>query len=68
MMLWLGNRSKQETLDQILAMNLLDGVIVTANFLEDPLVDGLLASHAADRPHRPPARRPARRATSTSTT
>lgn len=44
MMLWLGNRSKQETLGQILAMNLLDGVIVTANFREDPLVDGLLAS------------------------
>jgi DNA-binding LacI/PurR family transcriptional regulator len=44
MMLWLGNRSKQETLGSILAMNLLDGVIVTANFLEDPLVDGLLAS------------------------
>ena len=44
MMLWLGNRSKQETLGQILAMNLLDGVIVTANFLEDPLVDGLLSS------------------------
>lgn len=44
MMLWLGNRSKQETLGRILAMNLLDGVIVTANFLEDPLVDGLLAS------------------------
>lgn len=44
MMLWLGHRSKQETLGRILAMNLLDGVIVTANFLEDPLVDGLLAS------------------------
>lgn len=44
MMLWLGNRSKQETLGRILAMNLLDGVIVTANFLHDPLVDGLLAS------------------------
>jgi len=44
MMLWLGNRSKQETLGRILAMNLLDGVIVTANFLDDPLVDGLLAS------------------------
>lgn len=44
MMLWLGNRSKQETLTQILAMNLLDGVIVTANYLEDSLVDGLLAS------------------------
>lgn len=44
MMLWLGNRSKQETLGRILAMNLLDGVIVTANFLDDPLVDGLLDS------------------------
>lgn len=44
MMLWLGNRSKQETLDQILGMGLLEGVIVTAYTLEDPLVDGLLAS------------------------
>jgi DNA-binding LacI/PurR family transcriptional regulator len=44
MMLWLGNRSKEETLDQILWMGLLDGVIVTANYIEDPLVDGLLAS------------------------
>jgi DNA-binding LacI/PurR family transcriptional regulator len=44
MMLWLGNRSKQETLDQILWMGLLDGVIVTADHLEDRLVDGLLAS------------------------
>lgn len=45
MMLWLGNRSKQETLDQILWMGMLDGVIVTADQLDDPLVDGLLASH-----------------------
>ena len=44
MMLWLGNRTKQETLDQILGMGLLEGVIVTAYNLEDPLVDGLLAS------------------------
>jgi LacI family transcriptional regulator len=44
MMLWLGNRSKQETLDQILGMGLLEGVIVTAYNLEDALVDGLLAS------------------------
>lgn len=44
MMLWLGNRSKEETLDHILWMGLLDGVIVSANTLEDPLVDGLLAS------------------------
>ena len=44
MMLWLGNRSKQETLDQILRMGLMEGVIVTAYNLEDPLVDGLLAS------------------------
>ena len=44
MMLWLGNRSKQETLDQILGMGLLEGVIVTAYNVDDPLVDGLLAS------------------------
>ncbi|HSW43414.1 MAG TPA: LacI family DNA-binding transcriptional regulator [Patescibacteria group bacterium] len=44
MMLWLGNRSKEETLDRILAMSLLDGVIVTAHSLQDHLVDGLLAS------------------------
>ncbi|MFI5260099.1 MAG: LacI family DNA-binding transcriptional regulator [Candidatus Limnocylindrales bacterium] len=44
MMLWLGNRTKQETLDHVLWMGLLDGVIVTANTREDPLVDGLLAS------------------------
>ena len=44
MMLWLGNRSKEETLDTILSMGLLDGVIVTAHNLDDPLVDGLLAS------------------------
>ncbi len=44
LMLWLGNRSKEETLDQILWMGSLDGVIVSAYSLEDPLVDGLLAS------------------------
>ena len=44
MMLWLGNRSKEETLDQILWMGLLDGLIVTAHQQDDPLVDGLLAS------------------------
>ena len=44
MMLWLGGRSKEETLDHILRMGLLDGVIVTAYNLEDPLVDGLLTS------------------------
>jgi DNA-binding LacI/PurR family transcriptional regulator len=44
MMLWLGNRSKEETLHQILGMGLLQGVIVTAYNLEDPLVDGLLRS------------------------
>lgn len=44
MMLWLGNRTKQETLSDILRMGLIDGVIVTAHTLEDPLVDGLLAS------------------------
>jgi DNA-binding LacI/PurR family transcriptional regulator len=44
MMLWLGNRSKEETLDRILWMGMLDGAIVTAHNLDDPLVDGLLAS------------------------
>jgi LacI family transcriptional regulator len=44
MMLWLGNRSKEETLNRILGMGLLDGVVVTADMLEDPLVDGLLVS------------------------
>ena len=44
MMLWLGNRSQEETLDRILRIGLLDGVIVTATNLEDRLVDGLLAS------------------------
>ncbi len=44
MMLWLGSRSKEETLGAILGMGLLDGVIVTADTLDDSLVDGLLAS------------------------
>jgi LacI family transcriptional regulator len=44
MMLWLGNRSKEETLERILGTGMLDGAIVTAVNLEDPLVDGLLAS------------------------
>ena len=44
MMLWLGNRSKRETLGRIRSMGLLDGVIVTAHNLDDPLVDGLMAS------------------------
>jgi DNA-binding LacI/PurR family transcriptional regulator len=43
MMLWLGHRTKEETLDRILS-TALDGVIVTAHFLDDPLVDGLLRS------------------------
>ena len=45
MMLWLGNRTKEETLDRILSTGLMDGVIVTAHYRDDPLVDGLLASH-----------------------
>jgi DNA-binding LacI/PurR family transcriptional regulator len=47
MMVWLGNRTKEQTLEHILGMRLLDGVIVTANTLDDPLVDGLLASPLA---------------------
>lgn len=45
MMLWLANRSKEETRDRILRTSLLDGVIVSAFNLDDPLVDGLLASN-----------------------
>jgi len=44
MMLWLGNRSKEETLRRILGMRNLDGVIVSADQLEDAIVDGLLAA------------------------
>lgn len=44
MMLWLGNRTKEQTLDKILSTGLVDGVIATAHYREDPLVDGLLAS------------------------
>jgi DNA-binding LacI/PurR family transcriptional regulator len=44
MMLWLGNRTKEETLEGILSAGLVDGIIATANTLDDPLVDGLLAS------------------------
>ncbi|MEX0698710.1 MAG: LacI family DNA-binding transcriptional regulator [Acidimicrobiia bacterium] len=44
MMLWLGNRTKEETLDQILSMGMLDGIIVTADTVDDPLVDGLRSS------------------------
>lgn len=44
MMLWLGNRTKEEILDHVLAMSFLDGVIISANQVEDPIVDGLLAS------------------------
>ena len=44
MMLWLGDRSREDTLDQISRRGMLDGVIVTAHWLEDPIVDGLLES------------------------
>lgn len=44
MMLWLGDRTREETLDQIRLRGMLDGVIVTAHWLEDPIVDGLLES------------------------
>lgn len=43
-MLWLSHRSKEDTLDQILSSNFVDGVIATATLVDDPLVDGLLAS------------------------
>lgn len=44
LMLWLSHRSKEETLHQILSSRFIDGVIATATLVEDPLVDGLLAS------------------------
>jgi DNA-binding LacI/PurR family transcriptional regulator len=44
MMFWLGNRTKEEILDHVLGMSFLDGVIISAHALEDPTVDGLLAS------------------------
>ena len=44
MMLWLGNRTKEEVLDHVLGMSFLDGVIVSAHWLDDPIVDGPLAS------------------------
>jgi DNA-binding LacI/PurR family transcriptional regulator len=44
LMLWLSDRSKHETLDQILSTRFVDGVIATATVVDDPLVDGLLAS------------------------
>jgi DNA-binding LacI/PurR family transcriptional regulator len=45
MMLWLGNRTKAEILDHVLGMSFLDGVIVSAHALVDPIVDGLLSSN-----------------------
>jgi DNA-binding LacI/PurR family transcriptional regulator len=45
MMLWLAAHSKEETLERILAMSMLDGVVATAYNVADPLIDGLLASH-----------------------
>jgi DNA-binding LacI/PurR family transcriptional regulator len=44
MMLWLGNRTKEQTLDHVLGMSFLDGVIISAHTLDDPVVDGLLSS------------------------
>ncbi len=44
MMLWLGGRTKEETLEGILSSGLADGIIATAHAIDDPLVDGLLAS------------------------
>jgi DNA-binding LacI/PurR family transcriptional regulator len=44
LMLWLGNRTKEGILDHVLGMSFLDGVIVSAHTLDDPIVDGLLAS------------------------
>jgi LacI family transcriptional regulator len=43
MMFWLGNRTKEEILDHVLGMSFLDGSSSRPT-LEDPTVDGLLAS------------------------
>ncbi len=44
MMLWLGERNAASTVDQIVGMRMLDGVIVTADTKNDPVVDGLRAA------------------------
>jgi len=44
MVLWLGSCTKAQTLDHVLRMSFLDGVVMSASTLEDPPVDGLLAS------------------------
>ncbi len=44
MMLWLANLTKEQTLERILGMQFFDGLIVTADTLDDPLVDGLVHS------------------------
>ncbi len=43
-MLWLKTMEPEETLQQVLGIGLIDGVIATANFRDDLVVDGLLAS------------------------
>ncbi|HXJ67081.1 MAG TPA: LacI family DNA-binding transcriptional regulator, partial [Actinomycetota bacterium] len=45
MMLWLGHRSMEQTLERILRIRTLDGVVATADHTDDPLVDGLLTSN-----------------------
>ena len=44
LMLWMSHESKEETLERVLATSFVDAVVCTATWLEDPLVDGLLAS------------------------
>lgn len=44
LMLWMSHQAKEETLERVLSTNFVDGVICTANWLDDPIVDGLLAS------------------------
>ncbi len=43
-MLWLKSGNPAETLRQVLSVGLIDGVLVTANYRHDEVVDGLLAS------------------------
>jgi DNA-binding LacI/PurR family transcriptional regulator len=44
-MLWLKTASPDEMIRKVLGVGLIDGVIVTANFRDDPVVDGLLSSN-----------------------
>ncbi len=43
-MLWMSRKTEQETLASVLATSFVEGIICTATMVNDPVVDGLLAS------------------------